>query len=145
LDFAFRQDIIKKFDGYFKRPYSDVLKSIIIGDKSTLSWDIKNSFSGSWIMHILVVSGLHVGFISIIVLFILKLAGAVFKKSFAVKHSFYIFYCFVTDANLPALRSAVMFSCVIFSLSLDREPLIYNSFALSALIIPIIPPATIVF
>ncbi|BAG13983.1 ComEC/Rec2 family competence protein [Candidatus Endomicrobiellum trichonymphae] len=138
--FAFRQDIIKKFDDYFKRPYSDVLKSLIIGDKSTLSRDIKNSFSDSGIMHILVVSGLHVGFISIIVLFILKLTGLSLKKVSLLSIPFIFFYCFATGANPPALRSAIMFSCVIFSLSLGREPLIYNSLALSALIILIFQP-----
>jgi competence protein ComEC len=137
---AFRQDIIEKFDDYFKKPYSDVLKSLIIGDKSTLSWDIKNSFSDSGIMHILVVSGLHVGFISIIVLFILKLTGLSLKKVLLLSIPFIFFYCFVTGANPPALRSAIMFSCVMFSLSLNREPLIYNSLALSALIILIFQP-----
>jgi competence protein ComEC len=137
---AFRQDIIKKFDDYFKRPYSDVLKSLIIGDKSTLSRNIKNSFSDSGIMHILVVSGLHVGFISIIVLFILKLTGLSLKKVSLLSIPFIFFYCFATGANPPALRSAIMFSCIIFSLSLDREPLIYNSLALSALIILIFQP-----
>ncbi|GHT54801.1 hypothetical protein AGMMS50233_03680 [Endomicrobiia bacterium] len=34
--FAFQQDIIKKINVYFKRPCSDVLKSLIIGDKSSL-------------------------------------------------------------------------------------------------------------
>ena len=138
--FAFRQDIIKKFDDYFKRPYSDILKSLIIGDKSTLSRDIKNSFSDSGIMHILVVSGLHIGFISIIVLFILKLTGLSLKKVSLLSIPFIFFYCFAAGANPPALRSAIMFSCVIFSLSLDREPLIYNSLALSALIILIFQP-----
>ncbi|MCA6085332.1 ComEC/Rec2 family competence protein [Candidatus Endomicrobiellum agilis] len=140
LAFAFRQDIIQKIDTYFKRPYSDILKSLIISDKSTLTQDTKNSFSDSGIMHILVVSGLHVGFISIIVLFILKLTGLPLKKASLLSIPFIFFYCLATGANPPALRSAIMFSCIIFSLSLDREPLIYNSLALSALIILILQP-----
>ena len=120
LAFAFRQDITKKIDTYFKRPYSDILKSLIIGDKSTLTQDTKNSFSDSGIMHILVVSGLHVCFISIIVLFILKLTVLSLKKASLLSITFIFFYCFATGVNPPALRSAIMFSCIIFSLSLDR-------------------------
>jgi competence protein ComEC len=137
---AFQQDIIRKIDAYFKKPYADILKSLIIGDKSSLSQDIKNSFSDSGTMHILVVSGLHVGFISIIVLFLLKLIGLSLKKASLLSIPFIFFYAIATGANPPALRAAIMFSCIIFSLSLDREPLIYNSIALSALIILIFQP-----
>ncbi|GHT34161.1 hypothetical protein AGMMS49592_3760 [Endomicrobiia bacterium] len=78
--FAFQQDIIKKIDVCFKRPCSDVLKSLIIGDKSSLTSDVKNTFSDSGVMHILVVSGLRVGFVGAIVLFVLKLTGLSLKR-----------------------------------------------------------------
>jgi competence protein ComEC len=138
--FAFQQDIIKKIDTYFKRPYSDILKSLIIGDKSSLTHDTKNTFSDSGVMHILVVSGLHVGFIGVIVLFILKLMGLSLTKASLLSIPFVFFYVIATGANPPAMRSVIMLSCVFLSLSLDREPLIYNSLALSALIILIFQP-----
>lgn len=138
--FAFQQDIIKKIDVYFKRPCSDVLKSLIIGDKSSLTSDVKNTFSDSGAMHILVVSGLHVGFVGATVLFVLKLTGLSLKKASLLSIPFVLFYVIATGANPPAARSIIMLSCIFFSLSLDREPLIYNSLALSALVILIFQP-----
>jgi len=136
----FQRDITEKIDAHFKHPCSDVLKSLVVGDKSTLTRDIKDSFSNSGIMHILVVSGLHVGFISAAVLLFLKFVGLSLKKASLLSIPFVFLYVAATGANPPALRSAIMFSCMIFSLCLDREPLIYNSLALSALIILIFEP-----
>lgn len=138
--FKFQQDMINKIDAHFQRPCSDILKSLLIGDKSSLTIDTKNTFSDSGVAHILVVSGLHVGLIGIIALFILKLTGLSFKKASLLSVPFVFFYVVATGASPPALRSAVMFACIFFSLNLDREPLIYNSIALSALIILIFQP-----
>jgi competence protein ComEC len=88
---ALQQDIIKKIDVYFKKPYSDILKPLIIGNKSSLTQDIKNSFANAGIMHILVVSGLHVGFISIIILFTLKLTGIPLKTASLLSIHFIFF------------------------------------------------------
>jgi len=137
---AFRNDILEKIDACFKLPYSSILKSLVIGDKSALSQDIKDCFSNSGIMHILVVSGLHVGFISAVILLFLKLLGFSLRKALLLSIPFMFLYVIATGADPPALRSAIMFSCMIFSLCLGREPLIYNSLALSALIILIFEP-----
>jgi competence protein ComEC len=138
--FAFAQDIIKKIDVCFKRPCSDILKSLIIGDKSSLTYDTKNTFSDSGVIHILVVSGLHVGFIGVIVLFVFKLMGISLKKASLLSIPFVFFYVIATGANPPAMRSAIMFSCLSICLALSRESLTYNSLALSALIILIFQP-----
>ena len=134
------QDISNKFNAYFKKSYADILKSLILGDKSSLTQNIKNDFISSGVMHILVVSGLHVSFISAIILFILKLTGVSLKKAYILNIPIIFFYVIMTGANPPALRAAIMLSCIFLSFALDREPLIYNSLALSALAILIFEP-----
>ncbi|MDR0399117.1 MAG: ComEC family competence protein [Endomicrobium sp.] len=138
-----RKDISSKFDSYFKKPHSDILKSLILGDKSSLTQGVKNDFANSGIMHILVVSGLHVCFISFIVLFILKAVGLSLKKASLLSIPIIFFYALMTGANPPALRAAIMLSCIFIALALDREPLIFNSLALSALFILIFEPQQI--
>ncbi|MDR1245301.1 MAG: ComEC family competence protein [Endomicrobium sp.] len=134
------QDISNKFNAYFKKSYADILKSLILGDKSSLTQSVKNDFISSGVMHILVVSGLHVSFISAIILFILKLTGVSLKKAYILSIPIIFFYVIMTGANPPALRAAIMLSCIFLSFALDREPLIYNSLALSALAILIFEP-----
>lgn len=140
LSFALQQDIIKKIDRHIEKPYSDILKPILIGDKSALTNEIKLLFIDAGIMHILVVSGLHVGFIGAIFLFIFKLSGLNLKKASLLSIPFLFLYVLATGANPPALRAAIMFSSILIALALNREPLIYNSLALSALIILILQP-----
>jgi competence protein ComEC len=135
-----RKDIYNKFDAYFKKPYADILKSLILGDKSSLTQSVKNDFINSGLMHILVVSGLHVCFINLIVLFILKAIGLSLKKASLLSIPIIFFYGIMTGANPPALRAAIMLSCIFISLALDRSPLVYNSLSLSALLILIFEP-----
>lgn len=137
---SFQQDIVKKIDNYFKKAYADVLKPIIIGDKTALDAQTKENFIDAGLMHILVVSGLHVGFVGGMLLVIFKLSGLPLKKASLLSIPFIFLYVLSTGANPPALRAAIMFSSVLIALALDREPLIYNSLALSALIILIFQP-----
>jgi competence protein ComEC len=135
-----KNDVVNKIDNYFLYPNSAILKSLVIGDKTSLDQKIKSSFSDSGVIHILVVSGLHVGFVSVIILFILRLFCIPLNKASLISIPFIFFYAVSTGANAPAMRSAIMLACIFVSLALDREPLIYNSIALSALIILIFKP-----
>jgi competence protein ComEC len=135
-----KNDVVNKIDDYFLYPKSAILKSLVIGDKTSLDKKIKSSFSDSGVIHILVVSGLHVGFVSVIILFILRLFCIPLNKASLISIPFIFFYAVATGANAPAIRSAIMLTCMFIPLALYREPLIYNSIALSALIILIFKP-----
>ena len=135
-----KNDVVNKIDRYFSYPNSAIIKSLVIGDKTSLDQNIKNVFSDSGVIHILVVSGLHVGFVSVIILFILRLFCIPLNKASLISIPFIFFYAVATGANAPAIRSAIMLACIVIPLALDREPLIYNSIALSALIILIFKP-----
>ncbi|MDR1243634.1 MAG: ComEC family competence protein [Endomicrobium sp.] len=135
-----KNDIVNKIDDYFLYPTSAILKSLIIGDKTSLDQKIKSVFSDSGVIHILVVSGLHVGFVSVIILFVLKLFCIPLNKASLISIPFIFFYVISTGGNPPAVRAAIMLTCIFISLALDREPLIYNSIALSALVILIFRP-----
>lgn len=135
-----QKDVVKKIDAYFKKEYADILKPVIIGDKTTLDQQTKDNFTDAGLMHILVVSGLNVGFVGGMFLIIFKLCGLPLKKASLLTIPFVFLYALATGANPPVLRAAIMFSSMLVALALDREPLIYNSLALSALLILILQP-----
>jgi len=135
-----QRDIVKKIDNYFKKAYADILKPIIIGDKTSIDPRTKENFIDAGLMHVLVVSGLHVGFVGAMILVILKLCGLSLKKASLLSIPFIFLYALATGANPPALRAAIMFSSILIALALDREPLIYNSLALSAILILLFQP-----
>jgi competence protein ComEC len=91
-------------------------------------------------MHILVVSGLHVSFVGAMLLAIFKLFGLPLSKASLLSIPFVFLYVLATGANPPAMRAGIMFASILTALALRREPLIYNSLALSALLILIFQP-----
>ena len=143
LSFEIKNGIEAKIDEYFKFPYSSILKSMITGDKDALDKDIKEDFINTGLIHILVISGLHIGFCAAIFVFVFKLFGLKLNYVYFLTVPALFFYAFLTGANPPAVRASIMASCVLISLMSGRQPLIYNALALSALIIFIINPQSL--
>ncbi len=138
-----RDSIESKIDKFFKGAVSSVLKSMITGNKSSLDKDIKEDFINVGLIHILVISGLHIGFCAAIFMFCFKLLGLKLDHIYLLTIPALFFYVLLTGSNPPAIRAAIMASCILFSLMVNREPLIYNALALSALIILIFNPQSL--
>ena len=143
MSFRIRNSIENTTDTFFREPVSSVLKSMITGNKSALDKDIKEDFINTGLIHILVISGLHIGFCAAIFMFCFKLLGLKLKYVYLLTIPALFFYVLLTGANPPAIRAAIMFSCLLVALMLNREPLIYNALALSALIILLLNPQSL--
>ena len=135
-----KKHISKKFEQFFQQPYSAILQAMLIGDKVSLESETKDKFINTGLIHLLVVSGLHIGFCVIIFIFFFKLFNLPLKYVYLLTIPSVFFYVLITGANPPAVRAAIMASCILIALILNREPLIYNAIALSALIILFINP-----
>ena len=140
LSLKVKENINIKIEKYFSEPISSVLKSMLIGDKTSIEPDLKNDFINSGLIHILVISGLHIGFIVTIVLFIFRIFNLPLKAVCLLTIPTIFFYAILTGSNPPAIRATIMASCILLSFVLNRESLIYNSICLSALIILIYNP-----
>ncbi|WP_372520734.1 ComEC/Rec2 family competence protein [Candidatus Ruminimicrobiellum ovillum] len=143
LSFKVRNNIETKIDNFFNEPVSSVLKSMATGNKALLDKDIKEDFVNTGLIHILVISGLHIGFCAAIFMFCFRLFGLKLNYVYILTIPTLFFYVLLTGANPPAIRAAIMFSCLLVTLMLNREPLIYNALALSALIILIFNPQSL--
>ncbi len=115
-----------------------VLAALTLGYKDAIDPDLREDFSHSGAMHILAVSGLHVGVIYLILNFIFSL---VFKSSrwnflrtFLIVCLLWV-YAFITGLPPSVIRSATMFSLVAIGSSLERKSQIYNTISVSAFII----------
>ncbi|MCX5782660.1 MAG: DNA internalization-related competence protein ComEC/Rec2 [Elusimicrobia bacterium] len=135
-----QKDIIKTIELYLPPKEASVLIPMVVGNKSSLSKEIKEEFMDAGVMHVLVVSGLNVGYVCAIFLGLFRLTGLRKRRSALLTIPFILFYCMMTGANPPILRASIMAVFVILSLSLAREPLIYHSLALSALTILLFDP-----
>ncbi len=86
--------------------------ALILGDKELLSSELKMEFSDAGAMHVLAVSGLHVGIVLYLILFILgKFSRFISKrKALIVALSVIWVYAGVTGFSPSVLRATIMFS-----------------------------------
>jgi competence protein ComEC len=123
-----------------------VLSALTLGYKKELSADMRESFSSSGAMHILAVSGLHVGIIYIIlarILFFLQRNkyGRIIQSLLIILALF--FYAFLTGLSSSVLRATIMFSIVALGKAFIRQSNIYNTIFLSAFIMLLANPYSI--
>lgn len=129
-----------------KKDNVKIAKALLLGQKEDLDKDTLKSYSSAGAMHVLAVSGLHVGIIMLILMFLLNpLKRIVFGKTIYVFLIVFClwFYAFITGLSPSVLRSALMFSFVIIGKELQRETSIYQSILVSAFVLVIINPLVI--
>ena len=120
-----------------------VLKALTLGDKKQISPELKANFAQVGAMHILAVSGLHVGIIFLIINQLLSFLG---KKLFqrwlkAVLLLFVIWsFALVTGWSPSVQRASWMFSFIILSTALNRKGNVLNSLAASAFLLLLYNP-----
>ena len=123
-----------------------VLSALTLGYKSELTPELKESFSTSGSMHILAVSGLHVGIIFIILcklLFFMQKNkyGKILQSLIIIAVLF--FYAFLTGLSESVLRATIMFTFISIGRMFTRQTNIYNTISASALVLLIINPYSI--
>ena len=113
--------------------------ALVAGDKSHLNYETKKNFVDTGTAHVLALSGLHVGIISI---GIAVLLGWVYNRKlklliFVVVISGFIIF---TGAQPSTLRAGLMASLFLLSLTFERRPKPFNIIALAALLIIVFDP-----
>ena len=123
-----------------------VLAALTLGNKDYLSNDLKSSFSASGAMHVLAVSGLHVGIIYLILKLLFRPLNKV-KQLLALKVVLILLslwlYAFITGLSPSVLRSCTMFSFITIGENIHRKTNIYNMLATSAFCLMVIEPTII--
>jgi len=123
-----------------------IMVAITIGEKSYLNKDIKKAFSNSGTMHLLAVSGLHVGFIYMFLTFFLLILGN-YKKSIIVRFiiiTLSLWFFAAIAGFVPSITRAVIMTTVYeICKILERRRIGLNTLSLSALIITIFDPDAI--
>ena len=120
-----------------------VAAALMIGDTDKLESTIREKYSQTGVMHVLAVSGLHVGIVFAVFnwfLFFLNSVryGAILKTILLLL--FLWSYAVLTGCSPSVLRAATMFSFILFSKQLNRSAAIYNTLATSILFLLLFNP-----
>jgi competence protein ComEC len=120
-----------------------VAKALILGHRDQTAEAIKTAYTASGAIHVLAVSGLHVGIVYLMLnsLFWWMPAFPTYKwiKTILILLGVWSF-ALLTGASASVLRSATMFSFLIIGQTLNRHSNIYNTLAASAFFLLLINP-----
>ena len=120
-----------------------VASALLLGYRDYLDEDLQREFAGAGAMHILCVSGLHVGIIflvlNILLGFLKKLPRGRIIKTLVIILLIW-FYAAITGFSPSVMRASTMFSFVAVGQSFSRSTNIYNTLAASALFLVILDP-----
>jgi competence protein ComEC len=129
-------------DGFEKREQA-VLSSLLLGFMGDLDPDLKNAYSTAGVMHILSVSGLHVGIVYLFlmsILFFLKRNKKLDLLRYTLAIAGIWFYALISGFSTPVIRSATMFSFIAMGQFVNRQSNPLNNLAISALLILLVNP-----
>ncbi|NPD83492.1 ComEC family competence protein [Lentimicrobium sp. L6] len=120
-----------------------VASALLLGYDEYLDPDLRQKYAGSGAMHILCVSGLHVGIIFMIfnVLFapLRKTKYGSYLNSLLIITLIWL-YALITGLSPSVFRSTTMFSFIIIGSLINRKTSTYNSLAASAVVLLINDP-----
>ncbi len=130
------KDHMKEKVETYMMPFSaNVLNAIILGERSNLQDKLRNIMVQSGTIHIIAISGLHVGLVSFIILMILKIFRISKKLSFFIVINILIIYCVLTGARPSVIRVTIMAVTIFFGYIINRRINIYNALSLAAFLI----------
>ena len=139
-----RSKLLAIYENYGIKDYEfAVLAALTVGYTDELSPDLRASYSASGAMHILSVSGLHVGIVYVVIAFLLGFLKKNRLQLFLRATLIVLFlwtYAFITGMSPSVVRSALMFSFVAIGTSLERKSQIYNTVFMSAFLMLLIEP-----
>lgn len=115
-----------------------IAEALLIGYSADLDKQMIQAYSNTGVIHIIAISGMHLGLIYVLLFTILNnipvIKNSAFMKAIIVISLLWCF-AFITGANASILRSALMFSCIIIGNNVGKQSNIYNSLAISAFIL----------
>lgn len=128
-----------------ERPTVNFLVALLLGDRSLLSDDVRETFSNAGVAHVLALSGLHVAIVMGIILFLLfpmKLLG-MHRLRFWIALIVLWGYAYLSGLAPSTVRACVMTSFVILAMSLQRRNASGNALLASAFAILLFDPAAL--
>ncbi len=117
--------------------------ALVLGNKSEMNKQLNVDFANAGVIHVLAISGLHIGIIYLLFIAVFHqfLANTVFKSLVII--SFLWLFAWFSGASPSAIRATTMFSCFEFSRLLMRKQHPLNSLFVSIFILNLFDPYTL--
>lgn len=142
-----RQRLSQQIQNRIHRPESQqIAQALLLGQKQSLDPEMEQAYADTGTLHILAVSGLHVGIIYAVLLIPISFFSS-WKQG---KNTYLLFvialiwlYALITGFSPSVIRAAGMFTLLTAGQMRRRKPSIWNVLACSALVMLVLDPLVI--
>ncbi|NVK53463.1 MAG: ComEC family competence protein [Flavobacteriaceae bacterium] len=120
-----------------------VIKALLLGQRTDISSELLQNYTNAGAIHILAVSGLHVGIILLILSFLLKpLERLKYGKATKALIIVLLLWCFAIVAGLSAsvVRAVTMFTAVAIGMSFQRKTWLLHALVMSMFVLLLFKP-----
>ncbi|HEY9362702.1 MAG TPA: ComEC/Rec2 family competence protein [Chitinophagaceae bacterium] len=137
--FSIRADVLTIIRNFIPgNKEAGLAEALLIGYKDDLDKNLVQSYSNTGVVHVIAISGLHLGLIYWLLLLLMKPLKQ--RKKFKWITPVVVILCLwlfslITGAQPSVLRSAVMFTCIVAGENFLRKASIFNTLALSAFLL----------
>ncbi len=142
---SLREKLIRSFDIHnFDAKTRNVINALLLGQRQDMDKETSDTYANAGVLHILAISGLHFSMLFYILTLLLKPLNR-FRRHGELLQLFLILallwgFAFITGLSASVVRSVVMFSIILIGQYANRNTNIYNSLALSMLILLLARP-----
>ncbi len=136
-----KQDVIDKLNNLGIE--TDLLKSVIFGDKENLSQREREEISKSGIGHLFAVSGFHIGLFYLLISFFLSLFLVPYRYKISISLFLTFIYWLTTGPSISASRAFLMLLIYTFFRLIDYPQSSINVIGLSGIIFLLFSPTII--
>lgn len=137
---SMRQNALTRFEETMSPTSAALAAAMILGMREELADETRQQLLETGTVHLLAISGLHIGLVAALVGFSL----ALFRVPRAAMALIVFFVCLVylamTDVRPPAIRATVLVGVVMLTILLRRKTISVNTLAVTALVVLAINP-----
>lgn len=118
-----------------------VASAVLLGCREEVTMEQTEAFVQTGTVHILSISGMHVGILAALVFALARLLPVSRGTATTATATVAVLYTLLTDAQPPAIRAMILVLVMCGAYGMGRRPLAMNSLAAAALVVLILNPA----
>ena len=132
---SIRNGLASTIEALFNEEDAGIIKTMMLGDKSSIDKDIKALYQESGISHILSISGLHISIIGMCLYSLLKRLGILVWLRTSIAVFVMVNFGLMSGMGTSTLRAIIMFGLVMLSFELRRSYDIITALCLAGAVI----------
>ena len=135
-----KNHIDKTIQSFLSFENGSILKALMLGEKQDIDDDILDQFKNVGVVHVLAISGLHVGFIIIFALIFLSFFRLNYNIKIYTLLIILFIYIVIVNFKAPVIRASIMAGLYLLAKLSERKISLFNIIFFAAFLLLIIDP-----